>query len=88
LKEKNIFGEKLYFTFLKENPDKQLIEKIEIPKDSTDRFEVIGRTIYLYCPGGYGETKLSNNFFEKKLNVKGTTRNLRTCKTLLDMMEK
>lgn len=44
--------------------------------------------IYLYCPQGYGKTKLSNNFFEKKLKVSATTRNWKTVKALIKIVEK
>jgi uncharacterized protein (DUF1697 family) len=86
LKEKNINEERLYYTFLAEEPSKEMLAKIKIPDGTTDRFEIIGKTAYLYCPGGYGETKLSNNFFEAKLKVRATTRNLRTTNILLEMM--
>ena len=46
---------------------------------------MIGREIYLYCPNGYGRTKLSNSAIEKKLSVGATTRNWKTTKTLLAM---
>lgn len=36
------------------------------------------RVVYLYCPNGYGRTKLNNNFLESKLNVTATTRNWKT----------
>jgi len=39
----------------------------------------------LYYPGGYGNAKMDNNFFEKKLKVKATTRNWKTVKTLNEM---
>jgi uncharacterized protein (DUF1697 family) len=39
--------------------------------------------VYLYCPGGYGNTKLSNQFLENKLGVKATTRNWKTTNQLV-----
>jgi uncharacterized protein (DUF1697 family) len=41
--------------------------------------------IYLYCPNGYGKTKLNNNFLESKLKVTATTRNLKTSNELLNI---
>ena len=41
--------------------------------------------IFLFCPGGYGRTKLSNNFFEKKLGVVATTRNWKSVNALYEM---
>jgi uncharacterized protein (DUF1697 family) len=87
IKEKNIQEERLYITFLENEAVKELADKLKLPEGSTDRFVISGREIYLYCPGGYGETKLSNNFFESKLKVKATTRNWRTSNELLKMMQ-
>lgn len=41
-----------------------------------------GETIYIYCPQGYGRTKLNNNLIEKKIRMMATTRNW---KTMLEM---
>ena len=41
--------------------------------------------IYLHCPNGYGKTKLSNTFLEKKLDVTATSRNLKTVIKLCEL---
>lgn len=41
--------------------------------------------IYLHCPNGYGKTKLSNTFLEKKLDVTATSRNLKTVVKLCEL---
>lgn len=85
LKEPEIDREKLHVTFLSEKPvsaaDKA-IQKYDFPPD---RFQIIGKEVYLYCPGGYGNTKLSNTFFENKLLVRSTTRNWNTVIKLRDL---
>ena len=50
-----------------------------------DRFELSGSEIYLFCPGGYGKTKYTNNRFEKASGLPATTRNWKTVKTLFEM---
>ncbi|HEX3980194.1 MAG TPA: DUF1697 domain-containing protein [Acidimicrobiales bacterium] len=50
-----------------------------------DRFELVGDAVYVHCPGGYGQTKLNNAFFERRLGVTATTRNWRTVTTLADL---
>ena len=50
-----------------------------------DRFEMAGTDIFLHCPGGYGETKLNNGFFERRTGVVATSRNWRTVTTLAAM---
>ncbi len=51
-----------------------------------DRFELVGDVVYLHCPGGYGQTKLNNAFFERHLGVMATTRNWRTVTALADLV--
>lgn len=50
-----------------------------------DRFEVANKAVYLYCNTAYHKSKMSNNFFEKQLNTKATTRNWTTSLKLLEM---
>jgi uncharacterized protein (DUF1697 family) len=76
---------KMYFTFLK---NKAKETTIEINKAPGDEFTIIDDVVYLYCEGGYGNTKLSNNLFEKKLKTKATTRNYNTTIKLLEMAKK
>ena len=85
LKRKDIQMERLHVTFLAELPEKALtadLEKFTAPKDE---FIIAGKEVFLYTPGGYGETKLSNTFFEKKLKVTATTRNWKSVCTLAEM---
>jgi predicted ATPase len=53
-----------------------------------DRFHIGRQEIYLYCPGGYGKTKLSNTAFEKAPSVRATTRNWKTVNALFEMASK
>ncbi|HSV10563.1 MAG TPA: DUF1697 domain-containing protein, partial [Hanamia sp.] len=85
LKEKNIEQKKLHVTFLSNIPDKENVESIEKMDFSPDKFMISGKEVYLYVPNGYGETKISNTFFEKKLKVKATTRNWNTVNKLSEL---
>lgn len=78
---------KLHVTFLNQEPDKSLIDKIKVGQYASDEFIVIGKTIYLFCPNGYGNTKLNNSFFENKLKVIATTRNWKTITELVNVSE-
>ncbi|OJW72780.1 MAG: hypothetical protein BGO68_00580 [Candidatus Amoebophilus sp. 36-38] len=62
-----------------------IVNEINKVKAPTEQYYISKTEIYLYCPNGYGRTKLSNNFFEKKLKVYATTRNLNTLNKLLDI---
>ena len=41
--------------------------------------------VYVYCPNGYGTTRINNTFFERKLGVRATTRNWQTVTALEKM---
>ncbi len=86
-KEKNIDLEKLHVTFLAETPEQPRLESIRNIDYSPDKFMVIGKEVYLYCPNGYGITKLSNTFFENKLKVSATTRNWKTVNKLVELAD-
>ncbi|MDE1870060.1 MAG: hypothetical protein KGH71_03690, partial [Candidatus Micrarchaeota archaeon] len=61
------------------------VEEIEKNRGEGEEYYINDREIYLYYPNGYGRTKLSNNFFEKKLKVEATTRNWKTVNALFNM---
>ena len=74
----------LHVTFLSDAPGKTLRE-IDFAKDKSEEYSFGVKEIYLYLPGGLGRTNLSNDFFEKKLNVSATTRNWNTVNVLAGM---
>lgn len=75
---------KLHISYLSIEPEKQLVEQLNGSDFGAEEFIIAGRAIYLHCPNGYGKSKLTNNFFESKLKVKATTRNLKTVNALVD----
>ena|ERR1022692_1828523 len=77
--------DKFHVTFLSATPDRFQVEEIQAVKDKAEEFSISGKDIYLFCPNGYGRTRLSNAFFERKLKVSATTRNWRTVNALLSM---
>lgn len=77
----------LHVTFLSRDPEKEKMDKIEIQKYLPDEFIFSERAIYLFCPNGYGQTKLTNNFFENKLKLTATTRNWKTVTELVRLGE-
>ncbi len=52
---------------------------------SGDEFEVVGREVYLHCPNGYGRSRLTNPFWERRLGTPATTRNWKTVNALVDL---
>ncbi len=82
VKEKGIDPSKLHVTFLHEPPAKPALERLRAIDAGDDRFHSIACEIYLYCPGGYGRTRLSNNSIERLLSLRATTRNWNTVQKL------
>ncbi|HLK27840.1 MAG TPA: DUF1697 domain-containing protein [Puia sp.] len=76
----------LHVTFLSDIPTKENIERIK-GEYAPDEFVISGKNIYLFCPNGYGKTKLHNNFFESKLKLSATTRNWKTIAELINITE-
>ncbi|MBC9796983.1 DUF1697 domain-containing protein [Sinomicrobium weinanense] len=76
---------KLYFTFIRKKPTAEQVKQLETYQSKGDQFTVTEGCIYLYCPEGYGKTKLSNNFFENKLKLRATTRNRNTVNKLIEL---
>jgi uncharacterized protein (DUF1697 family) len=78
----------LHVTFLSSQPERIDIGMIYQKKSPEEEFTLIEKAVYLYCPNGYGKTKLTNTFFENKLKVGATTRNWNTTTELLKIAEK
>lgn len=76
---------KLHVTFLEAVPDPALLTGINAGKAPPDEFHASGSQVYLYCPEGYGRSKLNNAFWERRLRVAATTRNWNTVETLLQL---
>ena len=78
-------GKAVSVTFLASAPAAAAVSVIDPEAYGADRFEVVGREIYLHTPGGYGRSKLNNAFWERKLSTVATTRNWNTVTTLAEM---
>ncbi len=76
---------KLHVTLLAGEPDPTRLATIAPALYAPDEFRVVENVIYLFCPNGYGRTKLHNNFFESKLKLNATTRNWKTMQELMHL---
>lgn len=79
---------RLYVTFLASVPAPGKLKELRAPEGMGDALHVTDREIYLYCPGGHGRSKLSNDRLERALQVQATTRNWNTVCTLAGMARK
>jgi uncharacterized protein (DUF1697 family) len=77
----------LHVTFLADGPDPKAADTLNARhgRSGEDQVVVVGHDAYLYCPGGYGRTKLNNTYLERRLGGPATTRNWRTVTALAGM---
>jgi uncharacterized protein (DUF1697 family) len=87
LRDRNEDPAHLYVTFLYSLPKNDLVNRLAVQVSENDEFIPGEEEIYLFCLHGYGKTKLSNNYFEKKLSIFATTRNWKTVTALLKIAQ-
>ncbi len=85
---KNLEVAFLSATILDSPPAKKEVDAIKDLDFGDERFAVKRDVVYLYLPNGSARTKLTNNFLEKKLSTKATSRNWRTIGKLIEMCNK
>jgi uncharacterized protein (DUF1697 family) len=78
---------KVLITFLSEVPAAENLAKLEGDRFAPDRFQLLGSEIYLHYPTGAGRSKMTLEYFEKRLAVRGTARNLNTVSKLIELAE-
>lgn len=77
----------LHVTLLASTPAVKDIKSIDEKKGAGEECAITDSAVYLYCPNGYGRTKLNNNFLESKLKTHATTRNWKTLCELQKMLD-
>ncbi|MFI6482520.1 DUF1697 domain-containing protein [Nonomuraea sp. NPDC050663] len=74
-------------TFLSDKPEAKKIKEVDPEKYEPDVFKHVGQEIYVWCPNGVRNTKLTYSFWEKLLGVTATARNWRTVTKLLELAD-
>jgi uncharacterized protein (DUF1697 family) len=72
----------LHATFLVRPSGKPSLKGVQIPLGPGEEAVLVGSVVYLYCPNGYGSTKINNAFFERRLSARATTRSWKTVTAL------
>jgi uncharacterized protein (DUF1697 family) len=86
--DENFNPERLAVIFLHDRPSQAQIDKVKDVNYPPDKFIIIGTEVYIYCPNGFGKSKIYTGFFENKMKIAGTGRNWNTVNTLLEIAEK
>ncbi|MGW4463792.1 DUF1697 domain-containing protein [Micromonospora sp. NPDC004704] len=76
---------KLLVTLLTHDPGADKQDALASPSGETGTVALVGRDVFVHVPDGYGRSKLSNAFVERRTGVVGTTRNWRSVLKLRDM---
>jgi uncharacterized protein (DUF1697 family) len=77
----------LHVAFLADEPSRAHAAALDPERSPPDRFALVGREIYLHCPGGMARTKLTNQYFDSKLATTSTMRNWNTVLKLLELSQ-
>jgi uncharacterized protein (DUF1697 family) len=78
-------GTRVLITFLSEAPSPDDVALLQSDRFLPDQFEVVGSELYGYYPTGAGRSKMTLDYFEKRLHVRGTARNLNTVAKLIEL---
>jgi uncharacterized protein (DUF1697 family) len=74
---------KLHVVFLSGRPAKTAAAELDPGRSPPDEFSLEGREIYLHLPNGFGRSKLTIDYFERRLGVGATARNWKTLTKLV-----
>ncbi len=79
---------KVLITFLSDVPAPEHLATLERDRFTPDRFQLLGSEIYMHYPTGVGRSKMTLDYFEKRLGgVRGTARNLNTVSKLIELAD-
>ncbi|MGW3609846.1 DUF1697 domain-containing protein [Micromonospora sp. NPDC005163] len=77
---------RLLVAFLATAPKRSTVDALTVPGSENVAFTVTGREVYLHFPdGGYGRSKFTNAYLEKKLGMVATTRNWKSVRALAEL---
>lgn len=79
---------RVMITFLSDKPDAAAVADLEPDRFLPDRFLVIGAELFAAYPNGSGRSKMSLDYFEKRLKLRGTARNLNTVAKLIELADR
>lgn len=83
LSKKEIDTKKLYYLHLFGDPSVDGLQEITADDKFPEAMVLIDQTLYVHYINGFGRSKLSGNYIERKLGVKVTARNHNTMQNLV-----
>jgi uncharacterized protein (DUF1697 family) len=79
---------KLHVVFLSGRPAVSAAAELDPQRSPPDEFKLEGREIYLRLPNGSGRSKLTIDYFERRLGVAATARNWNTLIKLVALTQR
>ena len=76
---------RFFVAFLAPAPTAEAVTAMESQSFDPDQIWISGTEAFLWCPVGAADTKLTNNFLEKRLGVTATSRNWNTVRKLAEL---
>lgn len=76
---------RFFVAFLAPAPQPEAVAALEPMSFDPDQIWISGTEAFLWCPAGAADTKLTNNFLEKRLGVTATSRNWNTVRKLAEL---
>src|SRR5262245_31349362 len=76
---------KAHVVFLERKPTATAAARLDPDRSPGDAFELVGRELYLHLGNGAGRTRLTGDYLERTLGVRGTQRNWNTVVKLLPL---
>jgi uncharacterized protein (DUF1697 family) len=80
-------GSRFFVMFLSAAPAAGALGEIDQAEYAPDVFRMVGREVYLHCPGGVHDSQLARALSERRLGVVSTTRNWNTVTRLLALAD-
>lgn len=77
---------RVHAVFLADHPADERVAELETERFRPDTFWVSERVVYVHYPGGAGRSKLTIDYFERRLATTATARNWNTVTKLLALM--
>lgn len=78
---------RVFITFLDRKPDAALVEVLLAIDHKGEVFALWEDVLYFYLPEGMAQSKMGNPYFESKLKLKATGRNVNTINKMLELAE-
>ena len=74
-----------HICFLSAFPESNKMDLLKKKFAVTEVFEIKENAIYQFCPNGYSQSKLTNSLIDKSVGLVSTTRNWKTCLSILEI---